>query len=165
MVVVLFWGEARPASSVEWERATINLWNTATTRHSHLMGSKYFFKVLSQNQFPHHRRNNDLVRVSCFRILFFFFFFFFYRNSIFIGCINISGLYIHFIHRSGGPKGGTPTTQQLTPFPQGPPTLCKPRPTAPAPSLPGEVTVWGGGQGSRPSETGGLGGGRTHVKC
>jgi len=69
MVVVLFWGEARPASSVEWERATINLWNTATTRHSHLMGSKYFFKVLSQNQFPHHRRNNDLVRVSCFRIL------------------------------------------------------------------------------------------------
>jgi len=74
MVVVLFWGEARPASSVEWERATINLWNTATTRHSHLMGSKYFFKVLSQNQFPHHRRNNDLVRVSCFRILFFFFF-------------------------------------------------------------------------------------------
>lgn len=29
-----------------------------------------------------------------------------YGNSIFTGCINISGLYIHFIHHGAGLEGG-----------------------------------------------------------
>ena len=50
-----------------------------------------------------------------------------YGNSIFIGCINISGLYIHFIHHSAGPEGRAeveaPAAQQLTASPKALPTL------------------------------------------
>lgn len=55
-----------------------------------------------------------------------------YGNSIFIGCINISDLYIHFIHHSAGPEGRAkveaPAVQQLTASPKALPTLPKPRP-------------------------------------
>lgn len=69
MVIGLFPGETRPTFSVGWEKDPIHLWNRATTRPSHLMAGKYFFRVMSQNQSPHCGRNNDLIRISCFRIV------------------------------------------------------------------------------------------------
>lgn len=62
-----------------------------------------------------------------------------YGNSVFIGCINISDLYIHFIYHSAGPEGrgkGSPssTTTTTNPFPSS--THCANRPRAPASSSP-----------------------------
>lgn len=81
-----------------------------------------------------------------------------YGNSIFIGGINISGLYIHFIHHSAGPEGGAkgeaPAAQQLSLSSKALPTLCKPKANCSCSlSLP-EVTVWAGAraQGGRRQE-------------
>lgn len=82
-----------------------------------------------------------------------------YGNSIFIGCINIC-LYIHFIYHSAGPErkaqGEAPAAQQLLLSPKPYPLLCKPRPSALAPSSSQEKTLYAEeavrGQGGRRQE-------------
>lgn len=62
-----------------------------------------------------------------------------YGNSVFIGCINISDLYIHFIYHSAGPERrgkGSPSSTTMNPLPPQPHPLCKLRPRALASSFP-----------------------------
>lgn len=54
-----------------------------------------------------------------------------YGNSIFTRCVNISGLYIHFIHHSAGPEVGPGGSTAARLPPPARPALCKPRSLAP----------------------------------
>lgn len=76
-----------------------------------------------------------------------------YGNSIFIGCINISVCtYISYIivqGLKGGPKG-RPQQHDSSPFPQSPTRSVQTKANSSCSLfLPGEVTVWGGGQRSK----------------
>ena len=76
-----------------------------------------------------------------------------YGNSVFIGCINISvctyNSYIIVQGPGGGPRGGPSSTAATSPSPKALPTVQTEANSSCPHLLPGEVTVWGGGQRSR----------------